>query len=127
MLTLFEMLPSDRLRFRSILDTGALYLAAAARSDSLLAGFVRIPVTCRHKGVVPVLRHRAISLMLILVSSIFALRVYLLAPWYLDRTAFLARPLAFVAFPLFVVGCILWLRPSAYWPRLIFPLLLIAF
>ncbi len=65
------------------------------------------------QGIGPVLRHRAISLMLILVSSIFALRVYLLAPWYLDRTAFLVRPLAFVAFPLFVVGCILWSRPSA--------------
>ena len=72
-------------------------------------------------------RHRAISLMLILVSSIFAVRFYLLAPWYLDRTAFLLRPLAFVALPLFAVGCILWIRPPTRWPRLIFPLLLIAF
>lgn len=73
------------------------------------------------------LRYRVVSFMLILVSGVFAVGMYLLAPWYLDQDAFLVRPLLFGATPLLAVGCILWSRQPARWPPLILPILLIGF
>src|SRR5215217_6362946 len=128
MLVLCELLPGvvcSDLRYTCGAD---LYNAPTVRSDDSAAGCAR---SCRpayrHKGIAPVLRHRAMRLMLILVGSVFAICLHLLAPWYLDRMVFLLHPLLFAAFPLLAVGCALSIRPPTHWPALISWLRLVGF
>lgn len=71
------------------------------------------------------LKHRLISGGLITIAIVFATRLYLEAPWYLDRTAFLIHPLLQFALPLLLIGIILWLRPTERWPPLVLPILLL--
>src|SRR5688500_13265883 len=56
-------------------------------------------------------RGRWSGIALIGISIAFALRTYVEAPWYLNTTDFLIRPILAFALPLGLIGVVLWFLP----------------